>query len=136
MQVVLVTNNMPKPVVYTARQPATADKAVVTIARYVKPGANELDAAEFEAATKDSPVWRKWFEDGDIKVEAKADEEGGALAQLDSKKAIKLVADTFDRDLIALWQDNEKRPEVKKALRKRDELLEAEFKRRPEKEEA
>lgn len=134
MQVVLVTNNMPKPVVYTYRQPGTADKAVVTTPRYILPGSNELNAAEFEAATKKSPVWQKWIEDGDIKVEATAEDEGGTLAGLDVKKALKLVADTFNRDLLALWIDNEKRPDVKKALRKRDEFLEAEFKRRPEKE--
>jgi hypothetical protein len=136
MQVVLVTNNMPKPVLYSVREASTGEKAVVTKPRLVKPGTNELPAEEFEACTKKSPVWQKWIEDGQIKVEATAATEGASLGEIASPKAIKLVGETFDRDLIASWLDNEKRPDVRKALRKRDELLEAEFKRRPEKADA
>jgi len=122
MSIVIVNNKMSRPIGYAE---IVSTKPRVQRPAFLKPGANELDLEKFEAATKNSPVWKKWIEDGDVEV-TKGGEESG-LAHLSPKDAKALVSDTFDIDLLASWEHNEKRADVAKAIRARSKKLEEEF---------
>ena len=108
--------------------PVTAEaKEVVKL----KPGLNEFP----------SKVWKLWekhpivvgmIEDGDIElVNLKSEAKGKAkpkvigkddkelrIKELSAKDAIKVVKETFDRDMLERWQAEETRHTVKKELDK------------------
>ena len=127
MEMLLVENSMPRPVGYTVTVPGPIP---VLTTRVLKPGRNEVPADEFELATGKNKVWQEWIGSRLIVVTSKRAEAGLTLSTLSPDEAKRSIADTFDRELIAAWIDNETRPEVKKALRKRDEFRLAEYKRR------
>lgn len=129
MEMLLVENSMARPVGYSVLVPGPVP---VIEARVLKPGRNEVPADEFEKATDKNPVWQEWFRSRLVVVTSKRAEAGQTLSVQSPDEAKRSIADTFDRDLLASWLDNETRADIKKAIRKRDEFLLAEYKRRPE----
>ncbi len=117
---VIVDNKMKRPVAYCAVEPSRLGHPRVQLPRVLQPGPNQLDAAEFEAATKKSPTWQKWIADGDIEVQSA--EKG--LVSLDPAAAIACVRQTLNVELLETWASEETRPEVKKAIAKRQRELE------------
>lgn len=103
------------------------------------PGNNNIPEAKWEAALKLYPKLRYLVEEGHIETYTKTgavrDEplvenpaatgeaakgepplEVEDLAALNQKKAVRLVKDTYDVDILTAWHETEKRAEVIKAI--------------------
>ena len=128
MQMVLVENKMARPFSFPV---VLQDNPRVQELRVLWPGVDEIDAAEFEKSTKKSKVVATLVKEDKLVIHGKHDGEGKALAGLKPGEARKIIASTFKPKLLALWQANETRTDVVKALIERESQLKAEFAKKP-----
>ena len=125
---VIVRNHMKKPIAYSAAIDPREGQPRVQLARVLSPGSNQVDAKEFEASTKKSPVWAKWIEDGDVTVHG----EGKGIADMKPTEAIVVVKDTLSVAQLEAWSAEETRADVKKAIAKQLKELEKKLPKAPE----
>ena len=84
------------------------------------PGANEIQETDWDEIAKDSTI-KGLLENGGLKV---LSAKGGQDAQLPLKDAEKVIAQTFDLQLLEKWKASEKRKPVIAAIEKQIVMIE------------
>lgn len=82
------------------------------------PGVNEVDDAQWAEAMKNKLV-QKHIDDEDLEVS----EALGPFGELDERAAVKLISETFNRDLLKSWKFMDGRPGVLGAIAAQIEKL-------------
>lgn len=78
------------------------------------PGVNMLDKAQHDELVS-HPIMRKHIAAGSLEVDVLPENSHG-LAGMHHSQAIKLVGETFDRNLLNAWLGDEQRASVRKAI--------------------
>lgn len=124
----LVNNKMTRLIGYSAiiKESPRVQQPVV-----LRPGVNEVNAEQFERATKKSLQWAAWIKEGLVEIKQKPADAGEGLGHFSAAEAKKLIEETFDVELLEAWEHEEKRSAVAKAIRDRSKFLASEFAKRP-----